>query len=126
VILTISKLLSHLICSTSVIAGMPPRVTKSKADGVNPLKPKTEKSKVVKAKTEKSEKTEKLKFEKKEKEHEKGEKVKAATGDEAMGLILEYLNTQNRPYSATEVSANLHGKVSPFICSLERRVPGRG
>jgi 26S proteasome regulatory subunit (ATPase 3-interacting protein) len=105
---------------------MAPRVTKSKADGVDLLKPKTEKSKVVRAKTEKSDKTEKLKFEKKEKEPDKGERIKAVTGDEAMGLIVGYLNAQNRPYSATEVSANLHGKVSPSICSLERRLLSRG
>lgn len=105
---------------------MAPRVTKSKADGVDLLKPKTEKSKVVRAKTEKSDKTGKLKFEKKEKEPDKGERIKAVTGDEAMGLIVGYLNAQNRPYSATEVSANLHGKVSPSICSLERRLFSRG
>ncbi|TVY16860.1 Homologous-pairing protein 2 [Lachnellula arida] len=39
------------------------------------------------------------------------EKVKAVTGDEAEKLVLAYLKEQNRPYSATEVSANLHGKV---------------
>lgn len=75
------------------------------------MKPKTEKAKVSKAKTEKPEKPEKAKVDKKEKE--KGEKVKAVTGDEAMQLIAEYLKAQNRPYSATEVSANLHGKASP-------------
>ena len=34
------------------------------------------------------------------------------TGDEANALMVWYLKEQNRPYSATEVSANLHGKVS--------------
>ncbi|TVY32338.1 Homologous-pairing protein, partial [Lachnellula subtilissima] len=43
------------------------------------------------------------------------EKVKAATGDEAEKLILAYLREQNRPYSATEVSANLHGKVTKTV-----------
>jgi 26S proteasome regulatory subunit (ATPase 3-interacting protein) len=95
------------------------------------LKPKTKKAKVEKVKAEKPEKTKvdkpkaekaaKPKMEKVEKgEKVKGEKdgkdgktrVKAVAGDEAIELILEYLRAQNRPYSATEVSANLHGKVS--------------
>lgn len=38
-------------------------------------------------------------------------KEKPVTGDEAIELIARYLKEQNRPYSATEVSANLHGKV---------------
>lgn len=90
---------------------MAPRAPKPKAVTDEPLKPKTEKSKVVKPKTVQPDKTEKAKAEKKEKE--KTEKVKPATGDEAIHLIAEYLKAQNRPYSATEVSANLHGKVSP-------------
>lgn len=85
---------------------------------------------MVKAKAEKIEKA--IKAEKKEKDGEKivkekkegvkkesvkkekdgKEKVKAVTGEEAETLILRYLREQNRPYSATEVSANLHGKVS--------------
>lgn len=89
---------------------MAPRVPKPKLAGDETLKPKTEKAKVSKVKAEKLEKTEKTKVDKKEKE--KGEKVKAVTGDEAVQLIAEYLKAQNRPYSATEVSANLHGKVS--------------
>lgn len=101
------------------------------------LKPKTEKSKVVKPKAEKGDKSAKAPKpksekgekkdrvdgkaggskdsaaggdEKKEKEKEK-EKVKPVTGDEAAHLVLEYLTLLNRPFSATEVSANLHGKV---------------
>lgn len=46
------------------------------------------------------------------------EKVKPATGDEAVELIANYLKMQNRPYSATEVSLNLHGKVRPCLISL--------
>ncbi|RFU29105.1 hypothetical protein B7463_g7228, partial [Scytalidium lignicola] len=34
------------------------------------------------------------------------------TGNAASELILEYLTQQNRPYSATEISANLHNKVT--------------
>jgi outer membrane biosynthesis protein TonB len=108
------------------------------------LKPKTEKAKVEKVKAVpkpkvKGEKTEKAapkvtkpkvekgeKAEKKEKSDGKGgekgekggkevkEKVKAVTGDEAAALIVEYLKVMNRPFSATEVSANLHGKVRVF------------
>lgn len=45
-------------------------------------------------------------------------KSKPVSGDEAEKLILQYLKEQNRPYSATEVSANLHGKVCfrPPLC----------
>ena len=43
------------------------------------------------------------------------EKVKAVTGDEAVDVMLKYLKEQNRPYSATEVSANLHGKVTKTV-----------
>jgi 26S proteasome regulatory subunit (ATPase 3-interacting protein) len=39
------------------------------------------------------------------------EKVKAVTGDEATEVILEYLRRENRPFSAGDVSGNLHGKV---------------
>jgi len=43
-------------------------------------------------------------------------KVKAVVGEEAEALIVEYLKVQNRPFSATEISANLHGKVCfPFF-----------
>jgi 26S proteasome regulatory subunit (ATPase 3-interacting protein) len=89
---------------------MAPRVPKAKLDETDPLGPKIDKSKVEKPKAER---VVKAKIEKKvEKKTEKTEKVKAVTGDEAVELILDYLKTQNRPYSATEVSANLHGKVS--------------
>ncbi|PQE24617.1 tbp1-interacting tbpip protein [Rutstroemia sp. NJR-2017a BVV2] len=39
------------------------------------------------------------------------EKIKAVTGDEATEVILEYLRRENRPFSAGDVSGNLHGKV---------------
>ena len=98
------------------------KVEKSKAEPKTP-KVKGEKAlKVEKAPTaEKVEKVSKPKAEKKV--ADKGgdgksgdgkavkEKVKAVTGDEAVSLIVEYLKVQNRPFSATEVSANLHGKV---------------
>ncbi|KAI4930469.1 uncharacterized protein J4E92_004301 [Alternaria infectoria] len=35
-----------------------------------------------------------------------------ATANEAADLVLEYLRKQNRPYSAIDVSANLHNKVT--------------
>jgi 26S proteasome regulatory subunit (ATPase 3-interacting protein) len=94
---------------------MAPRAPKTKGDDDEPLKPKAEKAKVTKTKSEKTDKPDKSKKDVKEKE--KGDKIKPVTGDEAMELIEEYLRTQNRPYSATEVSANLHGKVSPCILS---------
>ncbi|KAG4429210.1 hypothetical protein IFR05_015302 [Cadophora sp. M221] len=43
------------------------------------------------------------------------EKVKPVTGEEGMELIAAYLKMQNRPYSATEVSLNLHGKVTKTV-----------
>ncbi|KAF2665092.1 TBPIP-domain-containing protein [Microthyrium microscopicum] len=43
------------------------------------------------------------------KEKEKTEKV---TGDAAVDTVLRYLIKQNRPYSATDISANLHNKVT--------------
>ncbi|OJJ43352.1 hypothetical protein ASPZODRAFT_919782 [Penicilliopsis zonata CBS 506.65] len=36
----------------------------------------------------------------------------ASKGDEGVVLILDYLRAQNRPYSAIEISANLHNKVT--------------
>ncbi|PQE07949.1 Tat binding 1-interacting protein [Rutstroemia sp. NJR-2017a WRK4] len=43
------------------------------------------------------------------------EKVKAVTGDEATEVILEYLRKENRPFSAGDVSGNLHGKVTKTL-----------
>jgi hypothetical protein len=39
------------------------------------------------------------------------EKVEKVSGEEAERLILKYLREQNRPYGATDLSANLRGKV---------------
>lgn len=102
---------------TSSIASPTASPLKPKASKVE--KTKTEKPKVGKAKVEKDgEKA--VKKEKKDtgagvgggKRDAGKEKVKAVTGDEAERMIVAYLKEQNRPYSATEVSANLHGKVS--------------
>lgn len=112
-----------------------PNTTKAKVE-----KPKSDKPKVVKPKTvkkekgadgevvDKPEKAVKPKVKKdggeekdgkeskgasgKADKEGKGEKVKPVTGEEAVQVILAYLKGQNRPYSATEISANLHGKVS--------------
>ncbi|KAH6677318.1 Tat binding protein 1-interacting protein-domain-containing protein [Halenospora varia] len=43
------------------------------------------------------------------------DKVKKVTGEEAELLIREYLREQNRPYSSTEVVANLRGKVAKTV-----------
>lgn len=43
------------------------------------------------------------------------EKVKAVTGDEAQEVLLEYLSRENRPFSAGDISGNLHGKVCFFL-----------
>jgi len=80
-----------------------PKVPKVKAE-------KADKPKVIKAKAEKAEKPAAAKKTDK-KVDDKKEKVKAVVGEEAEQAILEYLKSQNRPFSATEVSANLHGKV---------------
>lgn len=109
---------------------MAPRTFKPKTDEPSTtlsdavMKPKTEKAKVSKAKADKSApKTAAVKAKATDKvekrvekgggkgEKEKAEKVKAVTGDAAVQLIVDYLKAQNRPFSATEVSANLHGKV---------------
>ncbi|KAF1362336.1 TBPIP-domain-containing protein [Lizonia empirigonia] len=42
----------------------------------------------------------------------KTEKEEKATGAEGSDLILHYLRRENRPYSAIDVSANLHNKVT--------------
>ena len=102
----------------------------------SPLKPKTEKAKVEKVKSDKT-KVAKPKKEKAEGEKPKAvkkvevkkekekvdaekkdavkEKVKPVTGEEAQELILTYLKKENRPYGATDVSANLHGKVYSLL-----------
>ena len=124
---------------TSSIASLSP--LKPKASKVE--KPKSDKPKATKAKAEKVEKAikaekkdgdkpkkEAVKKEAKEVKKDGGsgvkkdvgkEKVKAVTGDEAERLILAYLREQNRPYSATEVSANLHGKVCSLPLSTTNR-----
>jgi hypothetical protein len=96
------------------------------------LKPQNDKSKVTKAIAEKKKVVKKeaadtkkeVKEGKKEvkavKEGKDGkEKVEKVNGEEAEKLILEYLRDQNRPYGATDLSANLRGKVcffSFFFC----------
>jgi 26S proteasome regulatory subunit (ATPase 3-interacting protein) len=114
------------------------KVTKAKSD-----KPKTEKAKAEKPKTVKKEKVDDgggdgggkkgdksasgVKVEKgdgsgagvgEKKSGDGKEKVKTVNGEEAIELMARYLREQNRPYSATDVSANLHGKVSFPIPSL--------
>ncbi|KAK8254586.1 Tat binding protein 1-interacting protein-domain-containing protein [Phyllosticta capitalensis] len=42
----------------------------------------------------------------------KDAKAERITGSEAADLVLKYLTEQNRPYSANDVSANLHNKVT--------------
>ena len=90
---------------------------------IDPLKPKSEKAKVTKVKSEKpaikKEAVVKKDVGGKKDDAAKLEKVKPVTGEEAQRIILEYLTTQNRPYSATEIQANLHGKVC--ICSFFSR-----
>ncbi|KAL1602752.1 hypothetical protein SLS60_006173 [Paraconiothyrium brasiliense] len=46
------------------------------------------------------------------KAEEKEKPAAKATADEAAGMILNYLRTQNRPYSAIDISNNLHNKVT--------------
>lgn len=92
------------------------KVEKVKSDKPRVTKPKTEKAKAVKKDGEKSgvkkEKGDGESGGKKDVKEGKGEKVKAVNGEEAIEIIGRYLREQNRPYSATEISANLHGKVS--------------
>lgn len=47
-----------------------------------------------------------------------GNTAGSLVGEAATDLILEYLTQQNRPYSATEISANLHNKVDKPSLSL--------
>lgn len=105
------------------------KVTKPKAEKVT--KPKADKVKVEKVKKAFAEgevpvvktKKEVVKKEPAVKKDAGGkEKVATLIGEEAASLIKMYLKETNRPYSATEVSANLHGKVcfhflSPLLCS---------
>ncbi|OLL25354.1 Homologous-pairing protein 2 [Neolecta irregularis DAH-3] len=39
-------------------------------------------------------------------------KTTQVKGDEAEKIVLEYLRKQNRPYSATDISCNLHNSVT--------------
>lgn len=98
-----------------------PKIEKSRAAAVKEEKiEKPAKPKVAKAAADKEEKPTKTAI-KKEKVADKDggkEKVKPVNGDEAIALISKYLKSQNRPYSATEVSANLHGKVSLLLFLL--------
>ncbi|KAF1811297.1 TBPIP-domain-containing protein [Eremomyces bilateralis CBS 781.70] len=43
------------------------------------------------------------------------EKEAKASGDQAADMILTYLRKQNRPYSAIDISANLHNKVTKTV-----------
>lgn len=43
---------------------------------------------------------------------EKGEKEAKLTPDQSTSLMLDYLRKQNRPYSATDISANLKNRVT--------------
>ncbi|EPQ63646.1 Bgt-5473 [Blumeria graminis f. sp. tritici] len=116
---------------------MPPRKHKLEEVGVvtSTIIPspsvKTDKLKVERQRLEKKPKVEKVKKDKvnceegkKEKSDgkkteslvravkESKEKVATIHGEQANELLVTYLKEQNRPYSATEISANLHGKVA--------------
>ncbi|KAK4979674.1 hypothetical protein LTR66_010382 [Elasticomyces elasticus] len=43
---------------------------------------------------------------------EKGEKTEKLSADQSTALMLDYLRKQNRPYSATDISANLKNRVT--------------
>lgn len=121
-----------------------PKTEKAKVAKAKTEKPKAEKAKVEKAKAVKKEKVDDggadgggkkgdksvigVKIEKGEgsgggggggvggkKAGDGKEKAKTVNGEGAIELMARYLREQNRPYSATEVSANLHGKVSSSI-----------
>ncbi|ESZ93597.1 hypothetical protein SBOR_6026 [Sclerotinia borealis F-4128] len=92
-----------------------------------PVKPKAKKPKVEraekidkvkappKAKAPAKEKAPpKDKEDKKEVKDAKG-KVKTVTGDEAQDVLLSYLSRENRPFSAGDISGNLHGKVTKTL-----------
>lgn len=118
--------------SSASVASIPvlssPLKPKNEDVKVKKSKPAAEKSKAVKAKAEKgvaaAEKSEKAAKGVKEVKKEAGgkEKVEKVSGEEAERMILGYLKEQNRPYSATEISANLHGKASLLFLFLSRFV----
>ncbi|PUU74905.1 Tat binding protein 1-interacting protein-domain-containing protein [Tuber borchii] len=57
----------------------------------------------------------------------KKEKKEQVTGDQASSLVLEYLRQQNRPYSAIEISANLHNAVTkPTATKILKELDERG
>ncbi|RPA98838.1 homologous-pairing protein-like protein 2 [Choiromyces venosus 120613-1] len=57
----------------------------------------------------------------------KKEKKEQVTGDQASSLVLEYLRQQNRPYSAIEISANLHNAVTkPAATKILKELDERG
>jgi 26S proteasome regulatory subunit (ATPase 3-interacting protein) len=121
--------------ASSTASELPP-VLKPKNEKAKVTKPKAEKAKTDKLKSDKPKAVKKEASEKKEVKSETGgkkadgdgkagekgkdgkEKVKAVTGDEAVEVMKRYLKEQNRPYSATEVSANLHGKVGLLSLQL--------
>ncbi|EHK97759.1 putative like proteinous-pairing protein 2 [Glarea lozoyensis 74030] len=105
------------------------------------LNPKNDKSKVTKAGGEKKSKVTKKEAGDTKKDGKKDvkavkegkdvkEKVEKVNGEEAEKLILEYLREQNRPYGATDLSANLRGKVCValflafqcFLLRFERKI----
>ncbi|KAH8592356.1 Tat binding protein 1-interacting protein-domain-containing protein [Bisporella sp. PMI_857] len=113
---------------------------KPKADEADPLRPKTERAKVEKARKPKTATTKKddagagVGVVKRvtdggttaKKADTEEAKAKPITGDEAAAMILEYLRVQNRPFSATEVSANLRGKVTKTMADkLLKEMEGR-
>jgi 26S proteasome regulatory subunit (ATPase 3-interacting protein) len=117
--------------ASSTTSELPP-VLKPKTEKAKVEKVKSDKAKTIKPKAEKTEKAKAVKKDggenakkekgdgdgggKKEGKEAKGEKVKAINGEEAVEVMGRYLREQNRPYSATEISANLHGKVrSPTV-----------
>ncbi|RKF64580.1 Homologous-pairing protein 2 [Golovinomyces cichoracearum] len=109
---------------------MPPRKHKIDEDETDPLSPSSHKTKIDQSKTSKQKPEKKVKADKPKKEKVENKKVETTLtktakdvkekvvtlhGDEAMDLMMNYLREQNRPYSVTEISANLHGKVSKSV-----------
>ncbi|KAG9233064.1 Tat binding protein 1-interacting protein-domain-containing protein [Amylocarpus encephaloides] len=89
------------------------KVAKAKPEKAVPADAKEVKEKVVKEKPGKSDGAGGAKVAKRDKDGK--EKVEKFSGGEAERIILEYLKVQNRPYGATDVSANLHGKVTKTV-----------